>query len=77
MDFFALLGKGKRYERMTERYIKIEDFIHQINDKIKNILGKEIIDILTPNFTTTNNVSTIIFKFSIMNAFKKYFEYKM
>ena len=54
-----------------------EDFIKKINDQIKSFLGKEIIDILTPNFTTTDNNSTIICKLSVMNAFKKYFEYKM
>jgi len=54
-----------------------EDFIIQINNKIKNYLGKELIDILNPNFTTTDKNSTIICKLSVMNAFKKYFEYKM
>ncbi len=54
-----------------------EDFIIQINNNIKNYLGKELIDILNPNFTTTDKNSTIICKLSAMNAFKKYFEYKM
>ena len=54
-----------------------EKFIEKINDKIKSILGKEFIDILTPNFSTTNRKSIIICKISIMNALKKYFEYKM
>ena len=54
-----------------------EDFIIQINNKIKDYLGKELIDILNPNFTTTDKNSTIICKLSAMNAFKKYFEYKM
>ena len=56
---------------------KYEDFIKQINLKIKNFLGNEIIDILTPNFTTTDKNSSIICKISVMNVFKKYFEYKM
>ena len=54
-----------------------EDFISQINNKMKNVLGEQLMDILTPNFTTTDNNSTIICKLSVMNAFKKYFEYKM
>jgi len=59
------------------RKLNYEDFINKINAQIKSFLGKEIIDILTPNFTTTDNNSTIICKLSVMNAFKKYFKYKM
>ena len=44
---------------------------------MKKILGDNLLDILTPNFTTTNNESLIICKISIMGAFKKYFEYTM
>ena len=40
-------------------------------------LGEELIDILTPNFTTTDDNSLIIFKISIMGTFKHYFDYKM
>ena len=40
-------------------------------------LGKEILDTLTPNFSTTTYDSAIIGKISIMGAFKKYFDYKM
>ena len=44
---------------------------------MKKYLGEELIEILTPNFTTTNYDSTIVCKISIMGAFKKYFDYKM
>ena len=44
---------------------------------MKEYLGKEILQNLTPNFTTTDYNSTIIYKLSIMGAFKKYFKYEM
>ena len=53
------------------------DFSAQINSQMEKYLGKELLNTLTPNFTTTDYNSTIIFKISIMNAFKKYFEYKI
>ena len=40
-------------------------------------LGEKILDILTPNFSTTTYDSKIVCKISIMGAFKKYFDYKM
>ena len=63
------------FKNITQKHY--EKFINRINDKIKNVLGNELIDILTPNFTTTDRNSTIICKISVMSAFKKYFEYKM
>ena len=44
---------------------------------MKEYLGEEILQNLTPNFSTTDYNSTIICKLSIMGAFKKYFEYSM
>ena len=55
----------------------LEDFSEQINEQMIEYLGKEILDTLTPNFSTTTNDSIIIGKISIMGAFKKYFDYKM
>jgi len=55
----------------------LEDFSKQINKQMIEYLGEELIDTLTPNFTTTDDNSLIIFKISIMGAFKQYFEYKM
>ena len=40
-------------------------------------LGEDVLNILTPNFTTTDKEKIIIFKISIMGAFKKYFKYIM
>ena len=55
----------------------LESFSEQINEQMKEYLGEEILQILTPNFSTTTYDSSIICKISIMGAFKKYFDYKM
>ena len=55
----------------------LEDFSKQINEQMKEYLGEEIFDILTPNFTTTDKDKIIIFNINIMGAFKKYFDYEM
>ena len=52
-----------------------EEFCTKINSQMEKYLGKEILDDLTPNFSTTNENNLIIAKISIMDAFKKYFEY--
>ena len=52
----------------------LEDFSVQINEQMKIYLGDNLLNILTPNFTTTNNDSLIVCKISIMGAFKKYFD---
>ena len=51
----------------------IKDFCEQISEYI----GKELIDILTPNFTTSNENSIIAGKVSIMSTFKNFFDYEM
>ena len=50
----------------------IKDFCEQISENI----GKELIDILTPNFTTSNENSIIAGKVSIMSTFKNFFDYE-
>ena len=55
----------------------LENFTEQINVQMKKYLGEQILEILTPSFTTTTYDSTIICKMSIMGAFKKYFKYTM
>ena len=55
----------------------LEKFTEKIIEKLKEHLGKEIVDLLTPEFTTTTQDSVIICNLTIMCAFKKYFEYKM
>jgi len=55
----------------------LENFSEQINEKMKKYLGEKLVDILTPNFSTSTYDSKIIGKISIMGAFKKYFDYTM
>ena len=55
----------------------LEDFSKQIVEQITNYIGKELINILSPNFTTTTYDSKIICQISIMGAFKHYFDYGM
>ena len=55
----------------------LEDFSVQIKEQMKNFLGENLINILTPDFTTTTKDSLIICKISIMGAFKQYFDYEM
>ena len=55
----------------------LENFSEQINEKMKKYLGEELVNVLTPSFSTTTYDSKIIGKISIMGAFKKYFDYEM
>ena len=55
----------------------MENFSEQINEQMKKYLGEKLLDILTPNFSTSNYDSKIVCKISIMGAFKKYFQYEM
>ena len=51
----------------------IKDFCEQISENI----GKELIDILTPNFSTSNENSIIAGKVSIMSSFNNFFDYEV
>ena len=44
---------------------------------MKKFLGEELVNLLTPNFSTTTDDTKIVGKISIMGAFKKYFSYVM
>ena len=55
----------------------LSDFSVEINAQMKGYLGEELLNILTPDFTTTDEEKVIIFKITIMGAFKKYFNYIM
>ena len=69
-----LMCKIGSYEDVN-KYQKdiIKDFCEQISENI----GNELIDILTPNFTTSNEESIIAGKVSIMSAFTDFFDYEM
>ena len=55
----------------------LENFSEQINEQMKKYLGENILNTLTPNFSTTTYDYSIVCKISIMGAFKKYFDYTM
>ena len=55
----------------------LENFSEQINEQMKEFLGEKLLDILTPNYSTTTYENLITCKISIMGAFKKYFDYTM
>ena len=65
---------GIYYAKNVDKKI-LENFVEQISEQMKEYLGEEILENLTPKFTTTNYDSTIICKLSIMSVFKKYFNY--
>ena len=52
-----------------------DDLIEEFCNKISENIGKQLTDILTPNFTTSTKQSIIAGKVSIMSTFKKYFHY--
>ena len=55
----------------------LENFSEEINAQMEQYLGKELMQTLTSDFTTTNYDSYIISKLSIMGTFQKYFNYEM
>ena len=71
MWFFHLTFKD--IKQVNRKFL--EEFNIQINEKMKDYLGEELLEILTPNFTTTDYDSTIIFKITIMGTFQNYFDY--
>ena len=48
-----------------------------MTQKIAENVGKELVNVLTPNFSTSNKNSVISGKVSIMSSFKKYFRYNV
>ena len=54
-----------------------DDLIEEFCNKISENIGKQLTDILTPNFTTSTKNSIIAGKVSIMSTFKKYFQYEI
>ena len=75
--FVNFLGKKElicvRAGSFKDVYIYQDDIIKDFCEQISENIGKELIDILTPNFSTSNENSIIAGKVSIMSAFKKIF----
>jgi len=53
----------------------IENFVEQINQELKKYLGNEVLENLTPDFTTTDINTKLVCQISIMDTFKQYFNY--
>ena len=52
-----------------------KEIIEELVQKISQNVGSQLVDALTPNFSTTTNESLIAGKVSLMSAFKRYFRY--
>ena len=60
-------------EKIEKEHLEI--FVKEVSKKMKDYLGNELLENLTPDFTTTDNNSKLICQISILNTFKKYFRY--
>ena len=60
---------------LNDIYKYEDEILDDLIKKISLILGEKLIDVLTPNFSTSTKDSVISGKVSIMSAFKKYFKY--
>ncbi len=54
-----------------------EALFPQFKTQISDYTGKELTDVLTANFSTTNNTSKIVSEITIMETVKEYFNYKV
>ena len=54
----------------------LEFFVEKINQELKKYIGNEILENLTPDFTTTDINTKLVCQISIMDTFKKYFDYR-
>ena len=62
-----------RCEKIKKEYLEL--FVKEVNKKMKDFLGDELLENLTPNFTTTDNNSKLVCQISILNTFQKYFRF--
>ena len=60
-------------EKIEKEHFEI--FTKEMNKKMKEFLGSELLENLTPNFTTTDTNSKLVCEISIMNTFQKYFNF--
>ena len=61
---------------LNDIYKHTEEIVDELTKKISEYVGSELTDALTPNFSTSTNITVISGKVSIMAAFKKYFSYR-
>ena len=55
----------------------LETFVENINQEMEKYVGDDIINNLTPDFTTTDINTKLVCQMSIMDSFKKYFNYEL
>ena len=72
--------EGKKKLEIKIECLKIEKenleiFVEEINQELKKYIGNEVIEYLTPDFTTTDINTKLVCQMSIMDTFKKYFDY--
>jgi hypothetical protein len=60
---------------LNDIYKYEKEIIEELVQKISQNVGSQLVDVLTPNFSTTTNESLIAGKVSLMSAFKRYFRY--
>ena len=73
--------EGKTNLKVDIQCLKVEKenleiFVKEINQEMKKFMGNEIIENLTPDFTTTDINTKLVCQMSIMDLFKKYFDYE-
>ena len=82
-EYFVNFNDQKTLEVVFNGSIKdinkrmLEQFSIEINKQMEAYLGKEILEALAQDYTTTINDSLIVSKISIICAFENYFNYKM
>ena len=62
-------------QKIDKKYV--ENCVEKIYTKMEQYLGKQILETLTPEFTTTNIDSKLVCKMTIMSIFKEYFSFSI
>ena len=73
--------EGKKKLKIQIETLKIdkkdfETFVEKINQELMKYVGGDILKNLTPDFTTTDINTKLVCQMSIMDSFKKYFDYE-
>ena len=75
VDFEGKKNLEVKIECLKIKKENLENFVEQINQELKKYLGNEILENLTPDFTTTDINTKLVCQISIMDSFKQYFDY--
>ena len=69
-----ILGEAKIEEITKEKY---EECFNNFNEQISTYIGKDLVDNMQANFSTSNINEKTVSQISIMTALQNYFEYKI